>query len=123
MDRQDIFKRVVRNLRAQGRRAVKVDKIGKERCCYRAPDGCKCAIGGLIPDELYDPQMDNLNGSFLGMGVRDVLLTVPALVALWGVEGDLDIQFLQDLQFMHDKASDLEAAFVNFAAAHALVLA
>ena len=27
-------------------------------CCYRGPDGLKCAVGHVIPDELYDPIMD-----------------------------------------------------------------
>lgn len=28
-------------------------------CAYRAPDGRQCAIGCLIPDELYSPEMEH----------------------------------------------------------------
>lgn len=27
-------------------------------CRYRGPDGARCAIGHLIPDRLYDPEME-----------------------------------------------------------------
>ena len=29
------------------------------KCKYRAADGKKCAAGFLIPDEVYDPEMDS----------------------------------------------------------------
>lgn len=29
------------------------------RCMYRGPYGTKCLIGGLIPDEAYDPSMED----------------------------------------------------------------
>jgi hypothetical protein len=47
--RQEIFDTVVRNLHAQGRPAVN----SKGHCEYRTADGCKCAVGGLIPDDKY----------------------------------------------------------------------
>lgn len=50
MTDQELFDRVVTHLRTQGRPA----KDGWGVCNYRAPDGCKCAIGALIPDETYD---------------------------------------------------------------------
>lgn len=27
-------------------------------CMYRGQDGCMCAVGALIPDELYDPKIE-----------------------------------------------------------------
>lgn len=31
---------------------------GRYQCAYRAPDGCKCAVGCLIPDDKYTPDME-----------------------------------------------------------------
>lgn len=59
---QDVFDRVVTHLRTQGKRAYS-DLFG---CMYRAPDGTKCAVGCLIPDEVY-------NKTWEGMGVSVIL--------------------------------------------------
>ena len=40
-------------------------------CMYRNPSGLKCAVGCLIPDELYDPRMDN--GGVSGKGLSLLL--------------------------------------------------
>lgn len=34
-------------------------------CAYRAEDGSKCAIGCLIPDDLYDPEMEGASTAHL----------------------------------------------------------
>lgn len=54
---QEAFNQVVAHLRKQGRKS-----IGLERpfyCMYRSEEGMKCAVGALIPDELYFPEMEN----------------------------------------------------------------
>ena len=53
MNNQEIFNKVLTNLRAQGRRSM----IG-DRCCYRGSNGDKCAIGHLIADEDYHVLME-----------------------------------------------------------------
>ena len=63
MTRQDLFDTVVRHLRAQKQRAVA--KQGRSMCAYRTPDGLKCAIGCLIPDELYDPLFEGKSAFWL----------------------------------------------------------
>lgn len=55
MDAQTLFDTVAKHLMVQGRRAVTENGAV---CQYRAPSGCKCAIGVLIPDELYDERME-----------------------------------------------------------------
>ena len=55
MDKQAIFNKVVQHLRAQKSQAI--DVLG---CLYRTEDGKKCAIGCLIPDELYTPNIERL---------------------------------------------------------------
>lgn len=58
-DRQRLFNAVVTHLFKQGRPAV--NKHGA--CMYRAPNGCKCGIGGLIPDSRYDPELEGNSAS------------------------------------------------------------
>src|SRR5690606_37517326 len=31
---------------------------GEKECRYRGPDGLKCAVGHIIPDELYTPDLE-----------------------------------------------------------------
>ncbi len=51
--KQQTFNKVVRHLRRQG---VQSSRTG--RCLYRGPDDTKCAVGCLIPDELYQLGME-----------------------------------------------------------------
>lgn len=54
MDMQEIFVKVSTHLFNQGRQS----KNSKEQNRYRGPKGMKCAVGVLIPDELYHPSME-----------------------------------------------------------------
>lgn len=73
-ERQAIFETVARHLFAQGKRAVGeytyIDQFGDKRtttgCMYRGSDNTRCAVGVLIPDEAYRPEME-------GRGVVEVL--------------------------------------------------
>ena len=42
--------------------------IKSEGCLYRGPNGTKCAVGALIPDELYKEEIEgwNINRFYLG---------------------------------------------------------
>ncbi len=50
---QQIFDTVARHLHQQRGRSV--DGV---QCLYRGPGDLKCAVGCLIPDELYTPDME-----------------------------------------------------------------
>jgi len=53
-DKQKLFDAMLGHMRQQGKPAVaRLDHIDK--CLYRTEDGLKCALGALIPDELYKP--------------------------------------------------------------------
>lgn len=52
MKRQEIFEMVAKHLFQQKERSM------DGKCLYRGPNGKKCAIGILIPDEKYDPDME-----------------------------------------------------------------
>lgn len=90
MNYQEIFDRVSNHLLTQKKQALSED--GK--CAYRSNNGLKCAVGCLIPDELYDSNLENNM-------VSDIKTTLEKSL---GVEelGDKDLEFLDVLQFIHD---------------------
>lgn len=93
MTKQEIFDRVSGHLLTQKRQSV--DSNGN--CTYRwkLPDGpvLSCAVGCLIPDNLYRP-------SFEGTGVSGLLRMVEPLRELLGMENEM---LLRELQWLHDK--------------------
>lgn len=61
MNRQDVFDTVAEHLIQQGKAAVSNNNPdGFEYCKYRTADGCKCAVGALIPDSAYNPDIEDL---------------------------------------------------------------
>ena len=125
MTPQEIFETVARHLFTQGRRSIRDREDGYGQiCAYRAPDGCQCAVGCLIPDDKYLVSMEgksvtrlkeyNLpaffptNFGLLGalQGVHDELINWESSRAmrraLLGVAIFYDIKkvkFLDDLEF------------------------
>lgn len=90
---QDVFETVARHLYTQGKPA-----LDNSQCLYRGPDGTKCAVGCLIPDEVYVPQMDG------GYRVRGLL---SHWSQLWDLFDDTESredweEFLSCLQTVHD---------------------
>jgi len=92
---QTIFDTVVDHLFTQGRPAV----AGNGFCAYRGANGAKCAVGILIPDDLYDPKMDNMDNADdgNGYGVSMLLNTFgllnflrPHTKLLWGLQDTHD---------------------------------
>lgn len=89
---QEIFDRVAEGLLGQGGPSMS-DRFD-ETCAYRGVDGRKCAIGHLIPDEKYFP---DLEGKCVSDG--NVLLTLPLAY-------QCHLALLELLQDAHDNASD-----------------
>lgn len=56
MTLQEQFNTVVRGLAKQEWRQSREPVVGE--CLYRHPDGRRCSIGHLIPDEKYEPAME-----------------------------------------------------------------
>lgn len=94
---QYIFDTAVNGVLTQGVKSV--DPVFSEECAYRTPDGKKCAVGFLIDDEHYDPDIE-LNG------VKDdiVLDSVEASLG-YDLDGQA-ISMLGDLQNAHDFSDD-----------------
>lgn len=59
MTNSEAFVKMANHLLTQNRKS-----IGDLYCCYRGPDGLKCAVGALIPDEEYslDFESFDING-------------------------------------------------------------
>jgi hypothetical protein len=90
------------------------------RCYYRSENGAKCALGLLIPDEMYDPQMEGTPSQALLGGwpqVRELLEQ--------GYDGSPDCfasslwTFTRSLQFCHDTA--VESCYDGGESFHTLV--
>lgn len=84
---QQVFDLVVTHLLTQGRRAE--DVAGG--CMYRAPEGMKCAVGFLLPDSEYRPEME---GEAAGSGSY----ITPVLQRI-----GVDLDLATSLQIVHDK--------------------
>lgn len=92
MTPQDIFDRVSEHLLKQGRAAINpTPHTPSMTCVYRAPNGDKCAVGCLIPDELYRPDFEGLPGHRRAiMGAAGVART------------ELNATLIRHLQSAHD---------------------
>lgn len=93
MDKQAIFNKVATHLLAQGARSM--GKYGSfEGCAYRGAGGARCAIGVLIPDELYRNELEGVEVEHLPFDVRDAL----------GTDDSYMREFLHELQAVHDES-------------------
>lgn len=96
MNHQDLFNKVADHLLSQGQRSISlIASTGDMGCAYRGEDGLKCAIGALIPDEIYSRHIE---------GKSVVSLAVKKILPRCGVGTDLStLEFLKALQDIHDK--------------------
>ena len=75
-------------------------------CEYRTPDGAKCAIGCMIPDEYYDKNMEgNSADDLFGDVYRDIDLT-GHIEERFGSIRDVPNSFFDRLQHVHDHAAE-----------------
>lgn len=106
---QQIFDKVAEHLLTQKERSIKNGK-----CLYRGPYGLKCAIGALIPDELYKPEWDNecLNSDALPLDLFEA-------ICINYEEQSNTLYYLQDL---HDavKTEEWKEALIAFASSRHL---
>jgi hypothetical protein len=98
---QEIFDAVVEGLHAQGRASVKArfdedeEDENMRACSYRGDNGLKCAVGMLIPDDMYQDRMEGDPGS--GENVDGL---IRAKLLPWALVPHRDL--LNDLQLAHD---------------------
>lgn len=117
---QEMFNVVVEHLRKQNAKSEReadhkycVSSI----CCYRSPDGKKCAIGCLIPDEEHDPKMDENAGSDIDQLIKS-WLSVPLREKF-----ERHVALLSELQYEHDtyRVEEWEARLAMVASRFELV--
>lgn len=90
MNRQEIFDKVARHLLTQNARSVRGPS-----CAYLGEGGLKCAVGCLIADEYYSPDLERRNA----LDGR----VLSAVAASLGHPLDVDSQkLLHELQLTHD---------------------
>lgn len=100
MSKQETFDRVVGFLVKQGKKSYNPESApASPTCMYRSPTGMKCAVGVLIPDKKYKPEIE---GKYVG--AKEVLELVPQRHAR-------NRSLLIDLQDAHDKCP--RVAFVR----------
>jgi hypothetical protein len=113
MNKQQTFNKVVRHLRRQGRATD-----SKGTCMYRTPNGRSCAVGCLVPDELYSEYMEGMavgtaSNPSQGYQAKGMAAFVEFL--------ELDTTLARDLQTIHDNDMlDLEFGFECVALKHGL---
>lgn len=91
MDNQEIFDSVARHLLTQRSKSVLIGG----GCAYRGVAGQKCAIGALIPDKVYTPEIE-------GMGVGEALNRFPECFPGIDQEDSKPLSLLMRLQRLHD---------------------
>ena len=107
MNNQKMFDTVVTHLRNQGVPAIN-DNFS---CMYRSPSGLSCAIGCLIPDDVYHKGME-------GLTIENLLDKYPQVKKYIA-----DNELAMALQEVHDSrvASQWEAQLSEVADAFGLV--
>lgn len=85
MTDQEAFETMVRHLRRQGKRSANANGT----CLYRGPDGLRCAVGCLIPDDQYKRSLE-------GKAAEFITKNVPALRHIGG-------WLLSEMQSVHDE--------------------
>jgi len=99
--------------RPGAKRAVTINPDAEDdpMCCYRTPEGDACAAGCLIPDEVYDPVIEQSSISEVMRGTvplrvegawTEKKVAVPQIAA--ALEG-IDRRFLDEAQHLHDRST------------------
>ena len=90
MNKQEIFTEIVTHLLKQNAKAMDEE----EHCMYRGSNGTMCAVGCLIPDELYNEKME-------GDRIGEVLAENPKLQNFFDLDEEGE-QLLRHCQSVHD---------------------
>ena len=104
---QEIFDRAVIGVITQGKPSVTKTACGASRCLYRGEAGTKCAVGHLIDDAVYTPDLEG------NECVRT--LVMQALEQSLGKLPEDSFNLIIQLQLTHDVAStgsDFLPAFI-----------
>ena len=102
MKPQEIFNTVINHLYTQKKKSIE-----NKQCLYHGPKNTKCAVGCLIPDELYLPEFDTTNSA----SVLGITMHYPKNVPSYFKD---NLRLLGDLQRLHDNSDVLECNTFDF---------
>lgn len=94
--KQGYFDKAVAGLKGQGYQRAIDPHYGGSRCLYRGPNGTKCAVGHLIPDDVYTEEMDDPTP--LATVIQAIGVPCDSLDGVWS--------FFNDLQRAHDAGDE-----------------
>lgn len=60
-----LIKDISAHLAKQRKQSLRYEAAGLSSCAYRGYDGSMCAVGCLIPDELYDKEIEGLGSEMV----------------------------------------------------------
>jgi hypothetical protein len=89
---QEFFDKVATHLLTQRKKSLTRISPGGNGCAYRGDDGLSCAIGCVIPDEVYKNGMEGYDVIMLMDKYPEVLQYIP------------DESLARALQMVHDEA-------------------
>lgn len=106
---QQVFDTVAKHLLDQDCRAQIADSYGSYTCMYRTDSGMKCAVGCLIPDEVYEPDLEDLDVDSLFLDEyeyedRPYIAGIREQFSDTLLSNDL-ASMLRELQAVHDKVT------------------
>jgi hypothetical protein len=108
---ETLFKISADHLLKQNERSADVGSTDKTVCFYRGRNGLKCAIGVLVNDENYSPELEGYGIAFGGI--------IDPICATHGIDNreDIDLRMLFSLQNIHDNYEPREWRELLLAAA------
>ncbi|MCP3024976.1 hypothetical protein [Cupriavidus basilensis] len=120
MNAQEIFTKVATHLLTQKQRARGDGGIG---CRYRTNHGLTCAVGCLVPEDLYDASMELTSIDGVIQRAREAELP-PSLSKFVLTELDPHKDLLAALQWLHDNqpVDAWESHLIRVAKTHRLVM-
>lgn len=103
MTLQETFDMIVKHLAQQGRRSELTGGFAYG-CAYRGPDNMKCAVGCLIPDELYDWSLERMSVCAIYANPQQTTFNkvIDYLNTLIGADQNTICAFLERMQVAHD---------------------
>jgi len=106
-DNQAVFDAVRTHFTKPGARLATIEPLttpdNGNGCFYRDGKGNACAFGCLIPDEMYEPEME-------GRSTDEVVTLWPEVRELF--DESVDTAFLDELQSAHDESGSLSQFLV-----------
>jgi hypothetical protein len=103
MTLQQIFSRVREHLLTQKQKSLSVND--STACAYRGHGGLSCAVGCLIPDEYYTPEIEGLAIEPSWSAPAAAVRRLRRILRLSGipVRNAQALRLLQELQVVHDE--------------------